>query len=161
MAQYTRNKSEAVPPTAYVVLKKFLGDKVTVIDDTGMGLLKIDRDAHPQLDVLSKFKDSGYIRFGCMWQATDELEPYLDNIPLAFLAFNAKNEDTHVAFDKGLVLRPVFSEGKIVQLGVSQNLEWEKFLLTKRNFTCKDFYVEKPPDMVAKEFNACTGTTLG
>jgi len=132
---------------ALAKLSQLTNDQITVADTTVDNVTQLDDQPHDRMDVFDKLKSSGFIRVGCYNETVNELSPERDGSPVAILAFKATNADTHVAFDKGIVIRPLYQNNKIAQLGVFKNTEWQKFILEKHSYLCGDgLTVDKLPD---------------
>jgi hypothetical protein len=142
LAQYARN----TPPPASSVsdLTKRLNGKVVVIDNTSSVAIGDDSTAVERFDAIKKLTNKGYIRFGCYAPTDASTDQNVDGAAAIFLVFKAPNDATRTSFDSALAIRPHFKSESIDALSVSDNRAWIDAVLTKRNYKCNGFSVDKP-----------------
>lgn len=146
-AIYARNEPSGRTKAALDKLSELTNDKITVVDTTFDNVTQLDDKPHDRIDIFDKLKSSGFIRVGCYYETVNELNPERDGSPVAILAFKATNADTRVAFDKAIVIRPLYENNKISRLGIFKNSGWQKFILEKHSYLCGEgLTVDKPPD---------------
>jgi hypothetical protein len=146
LARYARN--ETPPDKAVADLKRLLGPKVIIKDNTTSLAIDVDDTPLDPLAAVGSFKSKHYIRFGCYRPNDETTDQSLDKAPAIMLVFKADNNETGTTLetlDTALALRLLFTDLKVTTFAVSDNRAWISAVLKARDYECNGFSVKRPP----------------